>query len=622
MLKHKPKTKLKKTKKRNVRKHHGGNPTQTNNNNNNKTKITKQTIDEFIQKVSDYNPHDTKNNVDTICRDIKFVKLFNNNTQCEILFLNLLAKTTIVKQIIQLTEEQQPNTKEQQPDINSITQYIEQNYCKNRQTNIKVHQNIQDIVTKIYENLLSYDTIIDVLKPHKSDKTDIKQYKEDFIEQLTLQKEKYNNLMLDIINIYFSIHPDTTPELCDIVQSIFNLLRFVSLLIIQTNTDIDTNTKIKFNSNVNKETIQLILEQAYSKLQLQLTSFEEKINSTKQKGGKLPSIGKQIVIRPLAAIVLLPLVIFNVFTQGFVNLISFAAAVPSNIATSGQLTYYERFFRIRRKIYGNSVLNTIFYKKFQRSLFELALTSWSKSEDNITSKIIDTIKMSLIYGSRPINIRINDIIKYIHTLIDELDLQTQINVVFNIINHHSQNWNIFEYQHNNLLFNIIIVQIFKVFTTNPQNLVKSKEIIDIWRIKLLNMSLLSRDPILEEIKTQMLNANELYNKDLNDYTITLGINNTRQRSNFITSVNKHIIELIQKFIIVNARYIIASNNAIKNANLADFQVPPIPYDLSEGPPPYNTYLVDEDTGPPPAYNNNNPPPSYNVRNSNVISSVV
>ncbi len=409
---------------------------KNNNKNNNKKRYTKKYVNQkggteiteadiilFLQLVSKQRLYTS--DFDKLCREESILlKFFKKTSDCDILFLNLLSKRKIVDEIIKVTTDLDAFNK---VTVDEVTHFIENNDCtmssnfnfKNI-TNIKT--TVKTIVNNVFNKGFSLKAITPMVKITPTDTdTDKKEFKSELLNLLSENESSYNFLINEMLEIYFGISDKKDPELCLLVNVIFNLSRLVGLLSIHDMKSIvkkisneavlDTlkqNLKLDRLSDSN---MNLLISKTNELLMGQLDIFCLKYfhidkknlllehGQTQIGGGSIWSGFKQLFIRPLAAGLWIALTAFH-------TVISFGAKVISfvvNAFTLGNIDLWNR-------VYVPYFFNT-FYKKVVRSVGRIATDTWDETIIYNHFKILPDLFNK--YGVK-IN---NDIIEEYKTLI-------------------------------------------------------------------------------------------------------------------------------------------------------------------------------------------------------------
>jgi hypothetical protein len=236
--------------------------------------IDEPKIDAFIAFFTE-NPY--LDNFDTQCRDKQITALtgiFSKETDCDLLFVNLLSRQKLVQKMIEKTYIPGKNSSF---TINDLTNYIENNNCKlnvNSQNTLQQQSPINDEVVKtvdsIFTELYSIDSVIktldDVSKNQSPEHTTEIQQIRDLLNNTNNTNstnstiQKYNDEMKKMLKIYFGVS-QSTPTKCQQVHTIFNLVRLlIPILNINTTETVKKEFFVKQIIDKITETIDLFIE--------------------------------------------------------------------------------------------------------------------------------------------------------------------------------------------------------------------------------------------------------------------------------------------------------------------------------------------------------------------------
>ncbi len=388
------------------------------------TEITEDDINTFLQLISEQKIYTS--NFDKLCRENSILlKFFKKPSDCDILFLNLLSKRQIVDQIIKVTTTQDTFNK---VTIDEVTNFIENNSCtiKSNPSSTKlkdIKKTVKTIVANVFNKGFSVEAITPILEITSTDEydSDKKEFKSGLLNLLTENEQSYNLKINDMLEIYFGISDKNDPELCELVNVIFNLSRLNGLLSTNDMSDIvkqiskgavlpRQNLKL---DKLSDHSMDLLISKTNKLLTEKLDQFclkypPEKLpsslslNHTQVGGGYIRSIWsgfKQLFVRPLAAALYIPLAAFHA-------VVSIGTAVLSGIIYWGSI----RSVNLWKNVYTPYFFDT-FYKKIVRTLGEIAFDTW---DETIINKHMETLY--LIFHKYKVQIN-DDIIKEYKILI-------------------------------------------------------------------------------------------------------------------------------------------------------------------------------------------------------------
>ncbi len=401
------KRKIKKTKKH--LKHTGG--TILKNSHNGPTNpITEQDIVDFVNLISNHKLYTA--NFDALCRENPILlKIFHTPTDCDVLFLNLLSKRKIVTEIINVTVGQKTLQKTGtgqttlKATINNVTHFLENNSCEiptkptqkheikkeNNNNNKDIKGTVSTIVSNIFNKGFSSEVIKPILQIQQDDTYQVKELKKILLEEYEDPKkeELYVRQIRDILEIYFGISDIKDTKLCQLVNVIFNLSRFVaffnsSSITSTTNTN-STNQALSYKSilkleKLSKENIRFLTSHTNELLIQKLEEFCKyypSVKSSKQAGGGFFSSGwsaiKQFFGRGGAGLLLLSLELFQLIIQG-------GSLVISAVTKIGKYSFYEKIYKA--KFFNN------FYANIRNTLFSTTFGTWDSTIVEIHLKIL------------------------------------------------------------------------------------------------------------------------------------------------------------------------------------------------------------------------------------------